>query len=91
MCYANGRDKGYSEGVVYKIDPVAKTATYRTRIVLPAEYSSKDRSNMQKIGDDLYFMNSTVSGKAIFVNGSGEIRRVISRSGISYRAYYFTM
>lgn len=91
MCYANGRDKGYSEGVVYEIDPVAKTATYRTRIVLPAEYSSKDRSNMQKIGDDLYFMNSTVCGKAIFVNGSGEIRRVISRSGISYRAYYFTM
>lgn len=91
MCYANGRDKGYSEGVVYQIDLVAKTATYRTRIVLPAEYSSKDRSNMQKIGDDLYFMNSTVCGKAIFVNGSGEIRRVISRSGISYRAYYFSM
>ncbi len=91
MCYANGRDKGYSEGVIYEIDPVAKTATYRTRIVLPAEYSSKDRSNMQKIGDDLYFMNSTVCGKAIFVNGSGEIRRVISRSGISYRAYYFSM
>lgn len=89
LCYDNGSDRGYSKGVLYRIDPVAKTATCELEIKLPEELSSKNRSNFQKINDDLYLCCSTVSGKAVFTDSKGNIRRVISRSGISYRAYYF--
>lgn len=89
LCYDNGRDRSYSKGVLYAIDPAAKQAQAELEIVLPSEYSSENRSNAQKIEENLYLLSSTVSGKAIFANGDGEILKVIGRTGISYRAYWY--
>ncbi len=89
LCYDNGSNRGYSRAVIYRIDPVAKTARYELMINLDEAYSSKNRSNSQKISDDLYLHNGTVSGKLVFTDASGNVLRVLNRTGISYRAYYF--
>lgn len=90
LCYDNGSNRGYSRGVIYKIDPATKTAVEELSITLPAELSSKNRSNAQMISDNLFLLSSTVSGKAVFTDRNGNILRIISRSGISYRGYWFS-
>ena len=89
LCYANGRDIKRSSALLFRIDPVARTAVYELNVVLPEEYSSRDRSNAQLIGENRLLLSSTTSRKAVFTDLSGHILKVISREGISYRAYWF--
>ncbi len=89
LCYDNGSNRGYSRTVIYRIDPASKTAKYDLMINLDEAYSSKNRSNSQKISEDLYLHSSTVSGKLVFTDAKGTVLRVINRTGISYRAYYW--
>lgn len=88
LCYDNGSNRGYSRAVVFNIDAASMTAKYDLVVNLPKEFSSNNRSNAQIIGDNIILMSSTVSAKAVFATLEGDIIRVLSRSGISYRAYW---
>jgi len=90
LCYSNGRDIKRSSAVIFRVDPVAKTAVYELNISLPEEYSSRDRSNAQFLENEgIMMLSSTDSRKVVFTDLQGNILRVISREGISYRAYWF--
>lgn len=91
LCYDNGSKRGYSRGVIYKIDPASRTAVEQLSISLPGNLSSNNRSNAQKISEDLFLLSSTVSGKAVFTDSKGNILRILSRTGISYRAYWIPL
>lgn len=89
LCYSNGSDKGYSSVVLFDVDSEAKTASYELNIPLPSEYSSRDRSNAAMISEDCIMASSTLSKKVVFMHRDGHIFHVLSRDGISYRAYWF--
>ncbi len=90
LCYSNGRDIQRSSAIVINVDPLSKTARYDLTITLPAEYSSRDRSNAQLLAEEgRMLLSSTTSRKAVFTDLEGNILRVISREGISYRSYWF--
>lgn len=90
LCYDNGSDRGYSRAVIYEIDPVAKSARVTLSVPMPKEYSSTDRSNVEIVcGGRMLMFGNTLGRAAVFTDMSGNILKVIKRSGISYRTYYY--
>lgn len=90
LCFDNGSDKGQSRAIIYEIDPAAKSAKVTLSVPIPKEYSSTDRSNVQLISDGKQlFFGSTLGRAGIFTDLEGNILKVITRTGISYRAYYY--
>ena len=90
LCYDNGSDRGYSRAVIYEIDKAAMSAKVTLSVPIPSEYSSTDRSNVQLVCDGtmLMFVN-TLGRNNVFTDLSGNILKVITRTGISYRSYYY--
>ena len=88
LCYNNGA--GQSRGQVYRVDPAALTATLELDVVLPAEYSSADRSNVELLPDGRTLLfASTLARACIFTDLDGNILKVVSRTGIAYRSHWF--
>ena len=90
LCYDNGSNRGFSRAVIYEIDPVAMTAQVTMSVPIPSEYSSTDRSNVQLVNDGSMLMFGNTLGRSnVFTDLSGNILKVITRTGISYRSYYY--
>lgn len=89
MCYSNGSNVGHSSALVYEVDEETHEGRFALNVSLPSQYSSANRSNVIPVDDSTLLFSSTVSGKAVFTDMDGNVKRVISRSGISYRAYWF--
>ena len=67
---------------------------FRSKVTLsvpiPSEYSSTDRSNVQLIRDgEMLMFGSTLGRCNVFTDKTGKILKVIKRTGISYRSYYY--
>jgi len=90
LCYDNGSDRGYSRAVIYEIDPVVMSAKVTLSVSIPSEYSSTDRSNVQLVRNGSMLMFGNTLGRSnVFTDLSGKILKVITRTGISYRSYYY--
>lgn len=90
LCYDNGSDRGYSRAIIYEIDPAAMSAKVTLSVPIPGEYSSTDRSNVQLVcGGTMLMFGNTLGRSNVFTDLSGNIVKVITRSGISYRSYYY--
>lgn len=90
LCYDNGSDRGYSRAVIYEIDPVAMSAKVTLSVQIPSEYSSTDRSNVQLIKNGTMLMFGNTLGRCdVFTDLTGKILKVVRRTGISYRSYYY--
>ncbi len=86
----NGSDRGYSSAVIYEVNPTNMTAEVTMNVDFPKEYFSSDRSNAQLICDDKILMFGSTLGRAnVFTDLKGNVLKVISRTGISYRSYYY--
>lgn len=91
LCFDNGRGQGISRAVIYEMDTKARTAKVTLSVPLPSsEMSSRDRSNvtLSKDGKMLCFC-STQGRVAAFEDLEGNVLKVLRRSQISYRAYYY--
>ena len=87
----NGSKSGTSRALVYDIDASAKTASVSLSVPIPSSLSSTDRSNCELLEDQgLIFFGSTAGRCCLFTDMDGNIRKVIRRSGISYRTHYFS-
>lgn len=90
LCYDNGSNRGYSRAVIYEVDPEAMTARVTMSVPIPKEFSSTDRSNVEIVCNGQMLMFGNTLGRAnVFTDMSGNILKVITRSGISYRSYYY--
>lgn len=90
LVYDNGSERGYSRALVYEINPTAKTARVTLNVAIPQEYSSTDRSNVQLIKNGKMLMFGNTTGRsAVFTDLQGNILKVITRNGISYRTHFF--
>lgn len=90
LVYDNGSDRGYSRALIYEIDTEANTATVTMKVDLAAEYSSTDRSNVQLLPDGATLMFGNTVGRCdVFTDLQGNVLKVITRTGISYRSYYY--
>lgn len=89
LCFDNGSNVGQSRAIIYKVDPVAKTARVTMAVTIPSEFSSIDRSNVQLLGSTMLMFGSTMGRACVFTDLSGNILKVIKRGGISYRTYYY--
>jgi hypothetical protein len=90
LCLDNGSDIAQSRAVIYEIDPVAMSAKATLSVRIPTEYSSTDRSNVQLIKDSSMLMFGMTLGRAnVFTDLNGNLLKVITRTGISYRSYYY--
>lgn len=91
LCYNNGGAEMQSRAVLFNVNAVEKTATYDLDVPIPQEWSSKDRSNVDLIeGSKMLMFNSTLARACIFTDLEGNIKRIVSRTGISYRAHYYS-
>lgn len=90
LCYDNGSDRGYSRAIIYEIDPVGMSAKVTLSVPIPNAYSSTDRSNVQLVCDGKMLMFGNTLGRSnVFTDLKGNILKVITRVGISYRSYYY--
>lgn len=90
LCYENGGAGQRSHAVIYEINPADMTARIALDVTLPPEYSSKDRSNVELIaGGTMLMFSSTMARMCVFTDLEGNVKKIISRTGISYRAHYF--
>lgn len=90
LCFDNGRDTGVSRALIYEMDPLAKTAKASLSVEIPAEFASRDRSNVSLIRNgEMLFFGSTQGRANIFTDLSGNILKVVTRTQISYRSYYY--
>lgn len=90
LVYDNGSARGYSRAMIYEIDPEANTATVTLKVDEAAEYSSTDRSNVQLLPDGKTLMFGNTVGRCnVFTDFEGNVLKVITRTGISYRSYYY--
>lgn len=90
LCLDNGRGKSISRAVIYEMDTNAGTATLALSVPLPQELSSRDRSNVCISGDGSMLCFCSTQGRAtVFEDLNGNILKVLRRTQISYRAYYY--
>jgi len=90
LCLDNGSDKGISRAIMYKIDTVAKSASVELSVSIPSELSSRDRSNCHFSRDKkMLFFGSTMGRCNVFTDLEGKVLKVLKRTGISYRSYYY--
>lgn len=91
LVFDNGSKSGISRALVYDINASAKTASVSLSVPIPSSLSSTDRSNCELLEDEgLIFFGSTAGRCCLFTDMDGNIRKVIRRSGVSYRTHYFS-
>lgn len=90
LVFDNGSRSKVSRALVYDINPVDKTAEVSLSVPIPSELSSTDRSNCEILQDQsMIFFGSTAGKCCLFTDMEGNIKKVIRRTGISYRTHYF--
>lgn len=90
LCLDNGKSGEQSRAVIYDVNPVSKSATVSLSVAIPAELSSYDRSNAMLSRDGrMMFFGSTMGRCNVFTDLDGNVLKVLKRTGISYRSYYF--
>ena len=90
MVVDNGEERGFSRTLIYDIDPTTMTAKVSMSIDSPSIYSSTNRSNSELLPDGNTVMFCSTEGRAcVFTDLQGNIQKVITRDGISYRAHYY--
>lgn len=90
LCFDNGENRDCSRAIIYEIDPVAMSAKVTLSVPIPAVYKSSDRSNVQLIKNGTMLMFCSTLGRAnVFTDLQGNVLKVIKRTGISYRSYYY--
>lgn len=91
LCLDNGRGKGISRAVIYEMDTKAGTAKVTLSVPLPSsELSSRDRSNVTLSKDGKMLCFCSTQGRAtVFEDLEGNVLKVLRRTQISYRAYYY--
>ncbi len=89
LCYNNGAGTPpTSAAQIYKIN--GTSAVRELNVKTATEYSSKNRSNVELLPDGKTLMfGSTLARKCVFTDLEGNVLKVISRSGVSYRAHWF--
>jgi len=85
----NGSGTGVSRALIYKIDPGTLSATLEMNVSFPKGLNSTDRSNVLLIGDSMLLFGSTAGRCNVFTDLKGNVLKVLMRTGISYRAYYY--
>lgn len=90
LCLNNGKSGEQSRAMIYEVNPLAKVATVTLSVSIPAELSSYDRSNAMLSRDgSMMFFGSTMGRCNVFTDLEGNVLKVIKRTGISYRSYYY--
>lgn len=90
MVVDNGEERGFTRTLIYDIDPVTMTGKVSMSIDYPGLYSSTNRSNSELLPDGKTVMFSSTEGRAcVFTDMQGNILKVITREGISYRGHYY--
>ena len=90
LCLDNGSANQKTRAIIYKVNPVAKSATVTLSVPIPEELSSRDRSNAMLSRDgQMMFFGSTLGRCNVFTDLQGNVLKVLSRTGISYRSYYY--
>lgn len=90
MVVDNGEIRGYSRTLVFDVNMSAMTAEVTTSIEYPNLYSSSNRSNSELLPDGKTVMFSSTEGRAcVFTDLQGNILKIITRDGISYRGHYY--
>lgn len=75
---------------IYEVDPVAMTARRTMSIPSPKGYSSTNGGNVEILPDGKTILfNITQSRACVFTDMEGNLLKVITRAGTSYRAFYF--
>lgn len=89
LCMDNGRERGWSRAIIYKVDPQNMTATVELSVPLDVKYYSTDRSGVELICNDTMLMfGMTVSQYVVFTDLKGNVLKSLTRSGMSYRTAY---
>jgi hypothetical protein len=86
---ARNEDEG-SRAILYKVNETQKSATIIINSELPKEYSSPNRSNVQKIKDDMLIFGSGTARLILFTDCQAKtnILRAISTPQVFYRVEY---
>lgn len=89
LCYNNGAGESpRSRAQIYRVS--SGRAELDLDVVVDAEYSSGDRSNVELLPDGKTLMfASTLARKCTFTDLRGNPLKVISRTGIAYRSHWF--
>jgi hypothetical protein len=79
-----------SRAIMYKVNEMQKSAEIIVNSELPKEYSSPNRSNVQKIGDNRLLFGSGTARLILFTDSQAKanILRAISTPQIFYRVEY---
>lgn len=89
LCMDNGRERGWSRAIIYKVDPQNMTVTVELSVPLDVKYYSTDRSGVQLILNDTVLMfGMTVSQYVVFTDLKGNVLKSIKRTGMTYRTGY---
>lgn len=90
LCLDNGSEEGVSRTLIYEVNPEAKTARASLAVAFPSEFCTRNRGNVLLIHDgSMLFYGSTTGYAYVFADLEGNILKVVRRTGISYRTYYF--
>lgn len=85
----NGSKTGVTRALVYNVNTTSASASLDLNVSFPAGLNSTDRSNCQLIGDSMIFFGSTAGRCNVFTDMKGNVLKVLGRTGISYRAFYY--
>ena len=90
LCLDNGTEEGVSRAIVYEVNPGSKVARASLCVPFPREFCTRNRGNVTLIRDDsMLFFGSTTGYACVFTDLEGKVLKVIKRTGVSYRSYYF--
>ena len=89
LCLDNGRERGYSRAIIYKVNPSAMSAEAELSVPIDTDFSSKDRSNVELIQNGTVLMfGMTNSHFVVFTDLNGKVLKSVQRTGMSYRTGY---
>ena len=89
LCMDNGRERGWSRAIIYKVDPEKMTAQVELSVPLDVKYYSPDRSGVELVcNESMLVFGMTVSQCVIFTDLKGNVLKSLSRTGMSYRTGY---
>ena len=90
LCLDNGTEDGVSRAIVYEANADAGVARASLSVRFPAEFCTRNRGNVQLIRDgSMLFFGSTTGYACVFTDLDGNVLKVLKRTGVSYRSYYF--
>lgn len=89
LCLDNGSDIRQPRAIIYKVDPASMKADVELSVRLPKGYNANNRSNVELIQDGSMLMFGLTGARAVvFTDLQGNIKKVLKRECMSYRAGY---